>query len=159
MRRFDREVTGLDNILAILDNCEILRLGMCFEAKPYIVPMNFAYEVVNESVFIYLHCASQGKKLDIISKNDNVCFEADCSYKILEDENACNWSVEFRSVMGEGHISVLTDEIKKAASLDILMKRHGFEGTPHYPPQALAAVTVLQIAVTSITGKRNMKNS
>ena len=153
MRRKDREVAGLENILAILDSCEMLRLGLCFEDKPYVVPMNFAFEVVNENVYIYLHCASEGKKLDIISKNNNVCFEADCSYKTLKSEIACHWSAEYASVIGEGNIAVLTDEAQKIKALNVFMKRYGYEGTPDYSSQALSGVTVMQISVFSITGK------
>jgi nitroimidazol reductase NimA-like FMN-containing flavoprotein (pyridoxamine 5'-phosphate oxidase superfamily) len=119
--------------------------------------MNFAYEVINEQVYIYLHSASSGKKLDIIAKNNNACFEADSAYKTLTAEEACDWSAEFQSVFGEGIISIVADETQKTHALDVFMKRHGFERQPHYPPQALAAVTVLQIAVSNITGKRKMQ--
>lgn len=157
MRRKDREVAGLTNILAILDKCDIMRIGLCVDNKPYIVPMNFAYEVTGEKVFIYLHCAPDGKKLDMIAQNSNACFEADCSYKTLEAEAACSWSAEFESVMGEGEITVLKDEDQKIRALDALMNRYGFSGKPHYAPASLAAVTALRISVTSITGKRRMK--
>ena len=153
MRRSDKEVTQLANILAILDKCEIMRIGLCVGNKPYIVPLNFAYEVIDEKLSIYFHSAPEGKKLDMISKNNNVCFEADCSYKTIKSELACNWSAEFESVIGEGSITILSDEIQKAHALDLLMKRYGFEGKPHYSPQQLSRVTVLQISVTEITGK------
>jgi len=154
LRRSDREVTGLRDILAILDACEILRVGMCAGDKPYVVPMNFAYEVAGEAIYVYLHCAPQGKRMDIIAKNNNVCFEADCAYKTLPAEEACGWSAQFQSVIGEGVISVVDGEEKKAHALDVFMRRYGFQGKPVYTPQQLAAVVVLQIAVSSITGKR-----
>jgi len=153
MRRSDKEVTGLAHILAILDKCEIMRLGLCVDNKPYIVPLNFAYEVIDEKCILYFHSAPEGKKLDMIKKNDNVCFETDCSYKIIKSERACNWSAEFESVIGEGKITILTDDVRKAKALDLLMARYGFEGKPHYSPQGLSGVTVLQISVTEITGK------
>jgi len=156
MRRADREIVGLANILSIFDKCEIMRIGLCVDNKPYIVPLNFAYEVVGEDVFIYFHSAPEGKKLDMIAKNNNVCFEVDCSYKIEKAELACNWSAEFESVIGEGYIIILDDEKQKVRALDLLMKRHGFEGEPTYNPQELAIVTVLQISVTAITGKRRI---
>jgi nitroimidazol reductase NimA-like FMN-containing flavoprotein (pyridoxamine 5'-phosphate oxidase superfamily) len=153
MRRSDKEVTGLTNILAILDKCEIMRIGLCVDNKPYIVPLNFAYEVVDEKLSIYFHSAPEGKKLDMIAKNNNVCFEADCSYKTIKAELACNWSAEFESVIGEGSISILAAETQKIHALDLLMKRYDFEGKPHYSPHEVAKVTVLQISVISITGK------
>ena len=157
MRRSDKEVTGLNNILAILNKCEVMRIGLCVDNQPYIVPMNFAYEVTEEKVSIYFHCASEGRKLRMISKNSNVCFEADCSYKTLEAELACEWSAEFQSVIGEGQIAVVTDPSQKVAALDLIMKQHGFMGKPSYRSQAVDAITILKISVTSITGKRKMK--
>lgn len=159
MRRRDREVVGLTNILTILDKCDIMRIGLCVDNKPYVVPMNFAYEEIDEKVYIYFHCASKGKKLDIIAQNSNVCFEADCSYKTVKAENACDWSAEFESVIGDGEITIQKDEIQKVRALDTLMKRYGFPGKPYYNPSELAAVTVLQICVTTITGKRKMKKA
>ena len=156
LRRNDREVIGLRNILAILDKCEVMRVGLCVDNQPYIVPMNFAYEVDGEKVYIYFHSASEGRKLKMISENNNVCFEADCSYKTLKAEVACNWSAEFESVIGEGKIVVITDELQKIAALDLIMKRHDFAGKPSYKSQAVDAVTILQIKVTSITGKCKM---
>jgi nitroimidazol reductase NimA-like FMN-containing flavoprotein (pyridoxamine 5'-phosphate oxidase superfamily) len=154
LRRSDREVTGLRNILAILDACEILHIGLCLDDKPYIVPMNFAFEQIGEEVRIYLHSASEGKKLDIIAKNNNVCFEADCAYTILPADEACDWSAEFQSVVGEGIITIITDEARKTYALDVFMQRYGFQGKPQYSPQQLSAVTVLQITVRSMTGKQ-----
>lgn len=158
MRRSNREVTGIANILAILDKCEIMRIGLSVGDKPYIVPMNFAYELTDEKISLYFHCANEGKKLDIIKQNNNVCFEADCSYRTLEAKEACEWSAEFESVMGEGIIVRLTDETEKAAALDIFMKRYGYEGKPHYTQNALDVVTVLKISVSAITGKRRIVN-
>jgi len=157
LRRSDREVVELTNILSILDKCDIIRLGLCVDNKPYIVPMNFAYEIIDEEVYIYFHCASEGRKIDMIAQNNNVCFEADCSYRTLKSNVACNWSAEFESVIGEGNIIVLTDEIQKVNALDIFMKRYGFEGNPHYNSHELSAVTILRVSVTSITGKCKVK--
>jgi len=153
MRRSDKEVTQLANILAILDKCEIMRIGLCVDNKPYIVPLNFAYEAVDEKLSIYFHSAPEGKKLDMMAKNNFVCFEADCSYKTIKTELACNWAAEFESVIGEGKITILADEAEKIHALDLLMKRYGLEGKAYYSPHGLSRVTVLQVSVTSITGK------
>lgn len=159
MRRSNKEVTETADILSILDKCEVMRIGLSVDDKPYIVPMNFTYEQLDGKIFIYFHCAAEGKKLDMIEQNNNVCFEADCSYKTLEAETACNWSAEFESVVGEGTIARLTGETKKISALDLLMKRYGYAGKPHYKQTELEAVTVLKISVASVTGKRRMKKS
>jgi len=145
----------LENILAILDQCEVMRVGLSVGDQPYIVPMNFAYEVIDGRVSIYFHCASEGKKLDMIAKNSNVCFEADCSHKILKADSdiACAWSAEFQSIMGEGTIAAVTVEPQKIAALDLIMKRYGFQGKPTYKSQRVEATTILKISVASMTGK------
>ena len=154
MRRAEEEVADLAEVLAILGRCEVLHVGLCVDGVPYIVPLHFAFEQAGAAVSIFLHCAPEGRKMDMIRRNDQVCFEAECSVKTLEAEQACNWSAEFESVIGEGRICVLEDEAQKAKALDALMERHGFPGQPQYGEASLAAVTVLQIDVTSITGKR-----
>ena len=156
MRRKDREIIAQEDILAILDKCEIIRIGLCADHKPYIVPMNFAYEVINDKISLYFHSASEGKKLDLIRQNHHVCFEADCFHKILKAEHACAWSAAYASVMGEGEIVILAEEKQKIHALDALLKRYGFTGKPHYHEKELAAITALQIHVTSITGKQKV---
>lgn len=160
MRRADKEITGLENQLAILDKCETLRIGLCADNMPYVVPMHFAYELVGGKPVIYLHCATEGRKLDIIAKNDNVCFEADIPHRIIKSESglACGWSAEFESVIGDGKISVITDETERINALDVFMKRYGFEGKPVYAEKSLAAVAVLRINVERMTAKSNIKN-
>ena len=145
------------DILSILDKCDVMRLGLCVDNKPYIVPMNFAYERIGEEVFIYFHSASRGRKLDMIAQNSNACFEADCLYRTVEADTPCAWSAEFESVLGEGTIAVLPDEAEKIRVLDLFMERYGFQGKPQYSAQALAATVILQLSVSSISGKCNMK--
>jgi nitroimidazol reductase NimA-like FMN-containing flavoprotein (pyridoxamine 5'-phosphate oxidase superfamily) len=156
MRRKDREVTGISDILSILDDCEVIRVGMCTDDMAYIVPMNFVYETSDEKMFIYLHGATEGRKMDMISKNRNVCFEADCPYSLIKSENACRWSNSFRSVMGEGTIEIVNNKNEKKHALDILMERYGFAGRPDYGPDEFERVAVFRISVSSVTGKNKM---
>jgi nitroimidazol reductase NimA-like FMN-containing flavoprotein (pyridoxamine 5'-phosphate oxidase superfamily) len=157
MRRKDREVTGIENITAILDRCEYLHLGLSSGNKPYIVPMNFGYENNGGIITIYLHGAKEGKKHDIIAVNGNACFEVVCSYKTLEADEACKWSAAYQSVIGEGIIAAVNGIEAKTKGLDCIMKHCGFKGKPDYPRHAMDAVTVLKIEVSSITGKQHLK--
>ena len=156
MRRADREITDMQDILAVLEKCDCLRLGLCAGNRPYIVPLHFAIATENGETALYFHCASEGRKIDMIRENPHACFEADCSYRLIKHEAAAHWSAAFESVMGEGTITILTDNTKKAHALDLLMQRHGFQGKPSYPEDALSSVCVLRLAVTEMTGKRNM---
>jgi len=120
--------------------------------------MNFGYEVSGGKVFIYLHGAKEGKKTDIIRKNPNVCFEADCSYKTVKAEEACKYTAEYQSVIGDGKVYILEDSAEKSHGLDVLMKHYNFPGKPNYPPQMLQTVNVMKIEVETITGKQRFVN-
>ena len=157
MRRADREILNLVDILEILDRCEVIRLAVCADDKPYIIPMNFAFETVGSGTFIYVHCASEGRKLEMVRHNPNVCFEADCSYETLEAQYACNWGAQYESVIGEGIIAIIDSILEKTHALDLLMKRYGFVGKPEYTPTEVHAVTILRIHISSITGKQRIR--
>ena len=45
-------------------------LGLTVDGKPYIVPLNYSYDDGK----ILFHCALEGKKMDAIRANPNVCF-------------------------------------------------------------------------------------
>ena len=48
MRRRDREVTELNEIIHILDSGKVLHLGLVDQGKPYIVPVNYGYVMEND---------------------------------------------------------------------------------------------------------------
>lgn len=153
MRRKELEVTDKNKIIEILGKCEYLNLGLCDGDKPYVVPMNFGF-VYQQQLEIYLHCAAQGRKMDIIAKNPNVCFSAEHGHKIVPSENAGAWTAHFESIVGEGTIAVVENKEEKVKGLDALMANCGYLGKPEYSEKALTAVTVLKITVDSFTGKR-----
>lgn len=51
MRRSDREVTDFNEIVAIINKCDYIRLGFSSEPVPYILSLNFGIEVVRDNVF------------------------------------------------------------------------------------------------------------
>ena len=54
MRRKDREVTDFNKIIEVVDTCDCFRLGLIDEDNlPYIVPLNFGYEVDGGKLFLY----------------------------------------------------------------------------------------------------------
>lgn len=155
MRRKDREVTEQSDILSILKKCEICRLAFAANNIPYIVPMNFGFEVVDGQVNLYFHCAKQGKKLDMLTENNQVCFEADCFPKLIEAETACNCGMEYESVIGNGKMKILTDLSEKTNAMDCIMKHYSDRTDFTYRENALNAICILKLEVESLTGKRN----
>lgn len=75
MRQRRREVTDPAIICAMLDQMEILYLGMNDDGAPYVVPLNFGY-TFDDALTFYFHCAKAGHKLDCLARDPNVCVTA-----------------------------------------------------------------------------------
>ena len=43
MRRSDREITDLGEILSIINDCKVIHLAMVDDGEPYLLPLNFGY--------------------------------------------------------------------------------------------------------------------
>lgn len=157
MRRKDRQVLELDRILDIMYRCDTARIALVDEGKPYIVPLNFGYEVEDKTLCLYFHCAQAGRKLDIIRKNPSACFEMDCSHKLITGSLACDCSMEYESVIGDGTIEILTDSDCIIKGLDCIMKHYSDKRNFKYDEKYLNAVSVLKLTANSFTAKRLMK--
>ena len=157
MRRSDREITEYHEILDVLNRCDVIRLGMNTPDHPYIVPMNFGYEDTKPLMTIYLHSALEGLKLDLIRKDNRVGFEADCSHNLIAGDNACDYSMEYESVIGCGVIGICEDMGRKKKGLQAIMRHYEPERDFDFTEQQLAGCCVLYIDVAQITGKRLMR--
>jgi len=155
MRRSDREVKGRQNVFDILMKCDILRLGINTPDFPYIVPMNFGAELDGQAMTIWLHCAHEGLKLDLIERDPRVGFEADCSLKLLPAEKAGNFSMAYESVIGCGSVSICGDNESKLRGLKALMRHYVPDRDFDFTDSELGTVCVLRIDVLQATGKRN----
>ncbi|MCI9256215.1 pyridoxamine 5'-phosphate oxidase family protein [Acutalibacter sp.] len=153
MRRKDREITGLAEIMEILSRCQVCRLGMCQKGMPYVVPLNFGVEREGERLVLYFHGAREGKKLDIIRENPQVCVEFDGEHRLLEGETACAHSFAYESVIGFGKAEILESHEEKAQGLAaILRSLTGKEFT--FTPEQTQSVAVLRMALEEVAGKR-----
>jgi nitroimidazol reductase NimA-like FMN-containing flavoprotein (pyridoxamine 5'-phosphate oxidase superfamily) len=68
MRRSEREIKDRAVIDAIIRQCLVCRLGLSDGEEPYIVPLCFGYD----GEALYVHSASDGRKIDILRKNSRV---------------------------------------------------------------------------------------
>nr|WP_122011952.1 pyridoxamine 5'-phosphate oxidase family protein [Maliibacterium massiliense] len=156
MRRKDREVTSIQQMMDILARCPVLRLGMNDRGTPYIVPLSFGYARAGDALALYFHSAPAGRKIDVLRRDPRVCFEADCSFAPLPAENPCQWSARYESVVGDGYVTFLKAPQQRKAAMDAIMRRYGYAGAPAYDPAALAHTCLCRVDVTRITGKRHM---
>lgn len=157
MRRKDREVQSFEEIIKIIEKCDVCRLGLSVDNRPYVVPLNFGYEVMDGKISFYFHGASVGKKIEMIQKNPNVCFEMDCDHKLYERELAHEFSFEYSSVIGFGQIQLLSDLTERNHALQRIM--HHYTGRADYDlkDSIVNRLAILRLEVSEISGKSNKK--
>ncbi len=124
---------------------------------PQIIPMNFVF--LNDAIYIHSH--TKGEKLDNISRNNKVGFEADRELEFLpsyfeDPTDASLADTLYISVVIKGIASFVTDRIEKTLALNGLMEKYQPEG--QYDPiksdmRVLDAVTVIKIIPQTIHGK------
>lgn len=151
MRRKDKEIRHKQEIMEILRTNKILRLGLSHKDIPYIVPMNYAYD----GEYVFLHCANEGKKLQIIDKNENCCFEITDSVNIIGSEDGCSCTTQYRSVMGFGKIERVHEKNEKECALKSLIRQILGKETLQISDSGMNEVSVLKITIGTLTGKRS----
>ena len=150
MRRKDKLIEDKKIIKKILTNSKICRIGLFDKNHPYIVPMNYGYS--NDS--LYFHCAPDGKKIDLIKRNNKVCFEIEHSHEIVKKEVSCNWTTKYLSVIGYGAIEIIYDTDEKKNGLNIIMKHHGKKENI-YDDKLVNKVVILKLNISSLTAKQS----
>ncbi len=109
MRRKEKQITDKKQMEQILEQAQVCRLAMVDKGHPYVVPLNFGYR--NGS--LYFHSALEGRKINVLNVNAQVCFEVDELVKMNKAAQACDWGVSFRSVIGTGTARMLETPAEK----------------------------------------------
>jgi len=158
MRKKEGLVTSREEITTILDRCERCRLGFSEDGIPYVIPMNYGYTFDNDVLTLFFHGASEGRKIDIISKNPLVCFEVDCEYRLNPDDSPERHAVKWESIVGTGTIEYVTDFNEKRMILGNMMRKFR-RYNPLYRPTPLTDdrvihVTIFKLALDEFQAKR-----
>lgn len=156
MRRKEREVVEASEIMEIIQKCDCCSIAFSDGEYPYVIPLNFGAVYRNDTFYLYFHCAHEGKKIDLIHQNNKVAFEMNTSHKLILSETACNATMGYESVCGTGTIRIV-DGDRKAEGLQLMMKQYDPDKIHEFPEKALQAVTVLEMEIKQISGKRNLR--
>jgi nitroimidazol reductase NimA-like FMN-containing flavoprotein (pyridoxamine 5'-phosphate oxidase superfamily) len=148
MRRSDKQITELKEIESLLRSSEICHLSMVDDGKPYLVPLNFGYE----DGALYFHSAPEGRKIDILRKNPDVCFSVIARNILVKGEKACSWTAKYTSVIGTGRATIVDDRAGKEEGLSILMKQYSDEDYD-FSGENLDGVVIIRVEVLEMTGK------
>lgn len=151
MRRKDKEITDRKAIEQILIDSEVLSIAMCDDGEPYIVAMNYAYA----DNCIYMHSATEGRKIDILRKNNRIAFQTYVGEAVIIKDEACKSTSKYLSVFGTGKALLLDDKAEKKRALDAIMTKHTGKTEFEYHDGALDKVLIIKVEISSITGKKS----
>ncbi len=151
MRRADKQVSDLNWMESILMKGQICRVGLSGNDYPYIVPVNYGYHGGK----LYFHSACEGKKLEMIRSNPNVCVQVDIETMIEKSEVPCNFSTRYKSVIGYGKAKMVEDPTEKKTAMGIIVKHYKHDHSMDYEYQNMEDVCLVQVEMEEMTGKHS----
>lgn len=151
MRKAKLEITDKKVLDEILSEALVCRLALMDGELPYIVPVNYGY---NDGC-IYIHSAPEGKKIDLLRRDNRVCFEVEGKVEIVKGEKACAWTTRYRSVVGYASVEILSDDESKQHGLEVIMTQHGAPELKDFEPGNMKHMVILKLTITSLKGKRS----
>jgi len=148
----NREITNQQEIENIINKCQTCHIGFVDGDKPYVLAFNFVYD----SGLIYIHTAPEGKKNDILKKNNNVCLNFDTDYEIFyrHEQVACSWGMKYRSVVANGRVEFIETDEDKIKVLNLFMKKYAGRDDFKYNGPSVKNVSVMLVKIDNLTGKK-----
>ena len=150
MRRKKNEVTDHQEMQDVIRASQVMRLALCLDNEPYVVPMSFGYD----GSALYFHCATEGLKVDILRRNPRVCclFEQGLVFD-PKGANPCAWGFAYATVIVHGEAERITDPAEKLAALQVITNQYSTNGE-HVPADKVEKVEVWKIGILKMTGKQ-----
>jgi len=146
MRRKDREVTDPALVRQIIGEAKVCHIAMVDNGEPYVVPVNFGYE----DGCLYFHCALKGRKIDILKRENRVCFSIIGGFEVAD---AASCKVRYRSVTGSGTANIITDKEEKLKGIRAVMRQ--IVGQEYnFPIKSLDTTLVVRIDIQEMKGKK-----
>ena len=148
IRRKDRALDKAAT-LAVLKNSEYGVLSTVDQDhQPYGTPVS--YVLVDNSIFI--HCATEGHKLENIAYNNKVSFCVVGKTELLPDK----FSTKYESAIVFGTALIVDDENQKRAALRAILAKYSpdhLEAGEKYINKLFDQVKVIQVSIDHLTGK------
>ena len=150
MRRKEREITDPLEIEAIIRSANLMHIALVDGDMPFLVPVFFGFD----GVALYFHSSKVGTKIEIIKRNNNICFEISVDHGIIENDIACDFEAKHRTIIGIGKAVFVEDEIEKIKALDLIVAQFTVKKFD-YPKSNLNHTAVIRIDIASIKGKKH----
>ncbi len=148
---------GLKEMERVLKRAVVGRIALCDAQVPYIVPVNFWYHQGR----IVFHCAWEGRKLDIIGRNPNCCFEVDEFMGDVADHHESRCHLDYDSVIAFGRARVLNHGEEKATLLQMFAEKYDAnyrkplsKGGKRFDETRMSECCCVVVDVEELTGRR-----
>lgn len=150
MRRKDREITSRAEIDAIVNSTKVMHLALADNNVPFLVPVFYAYD----GVALYFHSSRVGTKMEILKRNNKVCFEISVDHGIIESDVACDFEAKHRTVIGVGSAVLVEDNDERIKVLNQIVARFTDKKFT-FPVANLNHTAIVRIEIESIKGKQH----
>lgn len=153
IRRKEKAIESKDEIISILQKAQYITIAMSIDNEPYLATLSHGYDT--ENYCIYFHCAQEGKKVDILKKNDIVWGQA------LNDLGYADGSCDhlYETAQFRGRVTFVKDHEEKRRALIIMIK--ALESNPEKVieestnDKSVKRVKIGRIDIEFMTGKRS----
>ena len=155
MRKESRQMSA-DWALEVFDKAAYITVSMSgADGIPYGLPLSLVR--TDEKTF-WFHCATEGRKLDILKANPRVFLSAVTRCRPLRGPKDGSFTLEFQSATAVGMAEIVEDEGAKKEALRAICRRflpHQMEGFEEAVTRSLHRTAVVRITLTEPpVGKR-----
>lgn len=152
IRRKEKAIENIAEMQHILETVKHVTIAMCQDNEPYLVTLSHGYDPKEHCLFF--HCASEGKKLDILKSNNIVWGQA------LVDEGYIQGACDhlYATVQFRGKVRFLEDFEEKKAALENMINK--LDNKPEevakeqLTEQSINRVTIGRIDIEYMSGKK-----
>ena len=136
-------------------------------ARPYVVPMNFAYEPptvpsthaepAGAEGRLLFH-TGPGRKVEALGRNPRICVSVTAQEQLKLGATPCDDGYLYQSVVLEGRAVLLTDEVAREAALRVIVAKYDPPAADKpFKPQTFAKTLVYEVEVETIGFKERPK--
>ena len=148
-------------IRALLARVQVCRVATLWDTQPFINPTTFVYRPEHHDIVLHSNLAGRVRaNVERAGERaEQVCFEASETGRLLPSNDPLELSMQYRSVIAFGMVSLLEDEAARQGLTDLSARMF-----PHLRPGAemrpisaddLARTSVYSLKVSEWSGKEN----
>lgn len=119
------------------------------DGKPYGVPVNFVWDGDDA---VYIHCAPEGKKIDILECHDRVSFCVVGNVNLLPGQ----FTTEYESIILDCEVTIPTYDEERLYALELILKKfspNDFDIGMKYAQKSLSRTCIVRLDILTWSGK------